>query len=414
SDIGLAASLIQKKEIHDDDIKTTFTVQQILIISIIVIGFFATSFITSFYQLPQDGVYLYWSLLIGFFISSLKTIPSIFLERDIKFEKIVFVQVVENTVFYFAVSIMAVLGFGLQSFTVAVLLRSIVGLILIYSISFWKPQIGISRKSLGQLLSFGLPFQASSFLALFKDDLIILYLGKVIGFEALGYIGWAKKWSDAPIRIIMDNVNKVLFPLMARFQDDKEKISKLCERLLHYQSAILVPIYTGMIFVMPLFVELVPRYQKWQPALPLFTLFAISSIILSFGAPFMNLLNALGHVKQSFSFMMLFTIIMWIATPVLTQQNGLYGFPFAHLLVSTTFILVIIKAQKMFHFSFIKPVLPSIISSVIMGVGLYLSPAEFVSRVIIGIVLYSLSMILLFKINPMKEIAFFTKPSHEQ
>ena len=32
----------------------------------------------------------------------------------------------------------------------------------------------------------------SSFLALVKDDLLTLYLGKVLGFQALGYIGWAK------------------------------------------------------------------------------------------------------------------------------------------------------------------------------------------------------------------------------
>lgn len=43
SDIGLAASLIQKKELHPDDIKTTFTVQQILIVSIITIGFLCIS-----------------------------------------------------------------------------------------------------------------------------------------------------------------------------------------------------------------------------------------------------------------------------------------------------------------------------------------------------------------------------------
>src|SRR3989344_8565852 len=44
SDIGLAASLIQKKDLSDEDVKTTFTVQQILIISIIAVGVFATSF----------------------------------------------------------------------------------------------------------------------------------------------------------------------------------------------------------------------------------------------------------------------------------------------------------------------------------------------------------------------------------
>src|SRR5438045_2047351 len=50
SDIGLAASLIQKKEVTDDDLRTTFTVQQILILTLILIGFFATGFIRSFYR----------------------------------------------------------------------------------------------------------------------------------------------------------------------------------------------------------------------------------------------------------------------------------------------------------------------------------------------------------------------------
>ena len=227
SDIGLAASLIQKKEITDEDVKTTFTVQQILIICLVIIGFFSTNFIMDFYKLPLPGRYLYWALLISFFISSLKTIPSVFLERKIQFQKIVLTQIVENTVFYITVTVLAVFCFNLNSFSLAVIFRAIVGLIVIYSLSFWKPKVGISLKSLKSLLSFGLPFQTSSFLAIFKDDFIVLYLGKVIGFEALGYIGWAKKWAEAPIRIIMDNLSRVLFPVIARIQHDKEKISRL-------------------------------------------------------------------------------------------------------------------------------------------------------------------------------------------
>ena len=175
SDIGLAASLIQKKEINNDDIKTTFTIQQILVITLVAIGFFATSFVMKFYSLPPDGHYLYLSLLISFFISSLKTIPSIFLERKIQFQKIVLVQIIENTTFYLTVSILALLGFGLKSFTFAVIFRSLIGLIIMYSMFFWLPQIGISLTSLKSLLSFGVPFQLSSFLAIFKDDLITLY-----------------------------------------------------------------------------------------------------------------------------------------------------------------------------------------------------------------------------------------------
>ena len=367
SDVGLAASLIQKKNITDADIKTTFTAQQILIITVILIGFFATSAVRNFYNLPTDAIYLYWALLISFFLSSLKTIPSIFLERKIQFQKIVFVQIVENSVFYITISILALLGFGLHSFTFAVILRSITGLVLIYSLSFWMPRIGISIVSLKELLSFGLPFQASSFLAIFKDELITLYLGKVVGFQALGLIGFAKKWAEAPIRIIMDNVSKVVFPLISRFQSDKRAIKNLSEKILYYQSSLLAPLLIGLMLIMPKLIEIIPNYNKWKPALPLFYIFAVSSLIVSYSAPFMNILNALGKVKTTFLFMTFFTALIWVLTPTLTSMFGPIGFPIAHLIVSVFYLLVIIKAKSIIKFEFIKPIYAFLISALIMG-----------------------------------------------
>ena len=368
SDVGLAASLIQKKNITDADIKTTFTAQQILIITVILIGFFATSAVRNFYNLPTDAIYLYWALLISFFLSSLKTIPSIFLERKIQFQKIVFVQIVENSVFYITISILALLGFGLHSFTFAVILRSITGLVLIYSLSFWMPRIGISIVSLKELLSFGLPFQASSFLAIFKDELITLYLGKVVGFQALGLIGFAKKWAEAPIRIIMDNVSKVVFPLISRFQSDKRAIKNLSEKILYYQSSLLAPLLIGLMLIMPKLIEIIPNYNKWKPALPLFYIFAVSSLIVSYSAPFMNVLNALGKVKTTFLFMTFFTALIWVLTPTLTSMFGPIGFPIAHLIVSVFYLLVIIKAKSIIKFEFIKPIYAFLISALIMGI----------------------------------------------
>ena len=367
SDIGLAASLIQKKEITDDDVKTTFTIQQILIIMLIAIGFFSTSFIRMFYNLPIEGVYLFWGLLLAFFISSLKTIPSVFLERKIKFQKIVLVQIIENTVFYVLAIVLAVLNFGIMSFTYAVIARAIVGLIAMYSISFWLPTVGISTKSLKQLLSFGLPFQASSFLALFKDDLIILYLGKVLGFEGLGYIGWAKKWAESPIRIIMDNISRVLFPVISRIQSDKQKISKLIEKLLNYQTTLLAPTMIGLALLMEPLVNVIPRYNKWTPALPFFYMFCLSAFFSSYSTPFMNLFNALGKVKISFSFMLFWTVTTWLLTPLFIKLFGLYGFPLNQLILSLTFIAVVYIAKKQIDFKFLESVYKPLIATAIMG-----------------------------------------------
>lgn len=410
SDIGLAASLVQKKEVTDEDVSTTFTVQQIMILAIIGIGFFATDFIQDFYNLPGEGIYLYWALLVSFFLSSLKTIPSIFLERKVQFQKIVFVGVIENTIFYITVIILGLLGFSLRSFTIAVVLRSLVGVILIYSISFWRPQFGISIKNLRQLLSFGLPFQANSFLALFKDDLITLYLGKMLGFEALGYIGWAKKWAEAPIRIIMDNISRVLFPVLSRIQNDKEKVTRLIEKILHYQTLLLAPVMIGMALTMNMFVAIIPKYGKWLPALPLFYLFGFAAFLSSYSTPFTNLFNALGKVKISFYFMIFWTVTTWILTPILSKIFGYYGFPIVQFILSFAFIAVVAKAKQIIPFSFIKPVYQGIISAGIMGLVIFflkinfpVNPFTLISFVFAGGLVYFASIKIIFKIDIINE-----------
>jgi O-antigen/teichoic acid export membrane protein len=416
SDIGLSASLIQKKEINDDDIKTTFTIQQTLILTIITIGFFATNPIISFYKLPVEGKYLYWSLLFSFFLSSLKTIPSILLERKIEFQKIVLVQIVENTFFYLTVIILAVLNFSLNSFTVAVIFRSLVGLVLIYKISPWSIKIGINKNSAKKLLSFGLPFQISSFLALVKDDLLTLYLGKTLGFEVLGYLGWAKKWAESTLRMIMDSLSRVLFPLFSRIQEDKEKLKNTVEKIIFYQSLIIIPSIFGLMIVMEKLVFLIPKYQKWQTALPFFYLFSLSSLFSSFSTPFINLLNGLGKVKISFNFMVFWTISTWILTPILTKIYGGIGFPITLLILSSTFIVVIFITKKVVNFSFIKNVLPSFFSSIIMFFSVFLFfnflPLNFFYLflgIFFGIIIYLFALRFVFQIDPIKEIKILWK-----
>src|SRR3990167_651726 len=65
SDIGLAAALIQKKEaITDEELRTTFTIQQILVITVVVIALLSAKSIGSFYNLTNDGVILFQALAI--------------------------------------------------------------------------------------------------------------------------------------------------------------------------------------------------------------------------------------------------------------------------------------------------------------------------------------------------------------
>jgi len=88
TNLGLAAAIIQKPEIKKEDLSTAFYIQLFLSVAAIIVGFFLTDYLFKFYKdLPANAVYLYWGLLASFFFLSLKTIPSVLLEKKIKIYK---------------------------------------------------------------------------------------------------------------------------------------------------------------------------------------------------------------------------------------------------------------------------------------------------------------------------------------
>lgn len=415
SDVGLAASLVQKKEVTDDDIKTTFTIQQAMILTVLTVAFLLTPVIQDFYNLPVEATHLYWAVLIAFFLSSLKTIPSIKLERTIQFQKIVLVQIVESTIFYVTISVLALMGMGLQTFTVAVLVRSLTGTLLMYYLSFWIPQIGISRTSMKKLLSFGVPFQANTLLALIKDDLIMFYLGKVVGLEGLAYIGWAKRWAESPLRIIMDNVSKILFPFFSRIQEEKERVGNLIGKILKYQTLVLAPVFVGMALLLDEAVELIPKYSKWEPAIPLFYIIVAAAFFSSYSSPFTNLFNSVGKVKLTFKFMLYWTVMSWISIPFFTHYFGYYGFPISLLILSLTFAVIVPIAKRIVSFQFFPNIIPPIISAGVMGCAVFglrfleVSWLNVAIQILTGAAVYIASLKLFFRINIVHELQSFFK-----
>ncbi|MDE2588194.1 MAG: oligosaccharide flippase family protein, partial [Patescibacteria group bacterium] len=278
SDIGLAAALIQKKEtITQEDLTTTFTLQQILVISACVIALALSPIVGKFYHLENEGIFLFQSLIVAFFLSSLKTIPSILLERNLRFEKLVIPQIVETLFFNLTALVLAVKGFGIASFTWAVLLRGISGVVTMYIISPWPVRLGFSKSVAKRLLSFGIPFQANSFLALLKDDLLIAYLGKALPLTQVGYIGFAQKWAYTPLRLIMDNVIRITFPSFSRLQHETAHLARGIEKSLFALCLLIFPSLTGLVILSPLFIHLVPKYQKWDPALLSLGFFAVNA-----------------------------------------------------------------------------------------------------------------------------------------
>ena len=402
SDVGLAAALIQKKEaLTKQDLSTTFTVQQILVIGLLIILFILSPVIGNLYHIDQSGMYLLYAMGISLFLSSLKTIPSIMLEREIKFNKLILPQILETLTFNAIAVICAWQGMGISSFTYAVLGRGIIGLLAMYIIYPWKPSLGISRSSLSQLLRFGVPYQVNTFLAVLKDDGMTILLTRIIGTTGLGYIGWASRWAGLPLRVVMDNLTKVSFPTFARLQHDQERLAKAVEVSLKYMCLLAFPILVGMGFLAVPMTYLIPRYVKWLPAIIPLYIYLYNSAWASISTSLTNLLNATGHIKSTFKLMLMWTGLTWLTMPYMAYKFGFMGVAYATGIIATSSIATIVLAKKYVHFNFVSIVKTPILAILPMSGWLYFSVGSIssvmslITVIVFSVLIYILTILIL-------------------
>lgn len=403
SDIGLAAALIQKKDkIDKEDLGTTFTIQQILVAALLTGVFIASPHIQKFYNLDKSAIYLLYALGASFLMSSLKTIPSVLLERGLHFERLAVSNILESIAYNISLVYFAWKGLGLTSFTIAVLVRGVVGLTVLYIFQPWVPTFMISRKSLSKLLKFGLPYQINTFIAVLKDDGLTLVLGKVMGVSALGILVWAQKWIQIPLRVVLDNVTRVTFPAFSRMQDMKDELEKSVTKSIFFTTILVFPATIGIVILFPVVTAIIPKYSQWIPAILPLTLLSINVLFAAVTTQLTNLLNAIGKIKITSGLMIMWTALTWVFVPCLAHRYGAVGAASGYALVGLSSVVAIFIVKKYVNFSLTEGALKPFFASIVMGATLLVlramlptSLATLGVSIVVGIVVYATTIFAL-------------------
>ncbi len=401
SDVGLAAALIQKKEHPSDaDLKTTFLVQETLVLIIIGIIVVLTPFFANKYSLDKNGVLLLYALAFSFLLSSFKSIPSVLLERKLEFVKLTFPQILEQVIYYVVLVFLAVRGFGIMSFTAAVVIRDIVGVVTIYWLQPWKPGIAFSRKTLSGLFKFGIPYQINTFLAAVKDDGMTLVLGGILGPVGIGYLAFAQKFARYPLTFFMDTVTRVTFPAFSRMQHSKDHLERSVTRSIFFICFLVFPSLVGILILAPVVMQLIPKYAQWRPALFALTFVSINFAFAAATTQLTNLLNAIGKIKITFFLMIMWTVLTWAFVPFLAIKFGVNGAAVGYSLVGASSVFAIAIAKQYVNFSLTDSVIKPAVAALLMG-GVVLIIRGFVPQTftsigllsIIGVTVYGSLMI---------------------
>ncbi len=372
-DVGIGAALIQKKgKLSQEELSTTFWLQQMLVWLVVAIVIFVAPLALKVYPtLPPVGVWLIRAMAVSFLLSSLKTIPAILMERDIDFKRIAWVDVTENLAFQAVAISCAFMGFEAWSFILAAITRALLGAVIIYALSPWRPSFHYQFGSVKGLIRFGLPYQGNQLLNFLKDSVTPLFVGAYAGAAAVGYVNWARNLAFAPL-IISETFGRVAFPAFSKLQDDKDLMARTVERSMRMMTLVMFPIASLMAALGPEITHFVFT-DKWMPGIIAFNFYCFAPAAIGIALPLYSAILSLGKPRILLLMTIGVIVIEWGLGVQFVVKYGFSGIAFTqpiHLSIFT-FVYWYVLNKEQVRISVFRHVATQFVAAAAVGLAVY-------------------------------------------
>ncbi len=327
ADGGFGVYLIQRHaEISAHDLSRVTTIQ-LSAASVLSILCFSLSGIASL---------VYPDLQIGWMVSFaslslpllvIRGMALLMLERSVRIDKVVRVEVLEEVVYALVAVGLASRGFGAWSVVAAQICKAAAGCLSATYIGSFRFRLVPVRwdEDLRKGFRFGFHYQAAQLINMARVSVIPLYIIPVLGYQAGGFVERAWYFCAAPLSIILAVQKKTMFPYISRIQYDLPKIRTFTEDSI-YLSAVLDKLMFLPLLIFAREVILVIFSSQWLPMLPLIYWLLAGNII--FGAltgTLYPVANGIGRSDYISILNFAGFILSWVLIVPLTQIFGIVG-----------------------------------------------------------------------------------------
>lgn len=280
---GFGSALVQRQRATADDLSTVFWFN--LAVGIVLTVLFAASapLIAAFYARAELTA-VTSVLAINFVLLAPSIVQRTMLHKDLRFRGLAVVDLLASVVSSVLAIGMGVAGLGVWSLVAWTLSRSAVqtvGSVLLYR---WLPSFVFSTTSMREMIGFATNVTASETLGYIAANIDRLLVGRFLGAHAVGIYEQAVRLMLLPVTNTSMVLGRVLFPALARLQDDPERSRQLYLRSARMSLFVATPILVGLAVAAEPFVA-VAYGPGWEELVPVLQLTALTGL----GASLMTL-----------------------------------------------------------------------------------------------------------------------------
>ena len=302
------------------------TLQILLGVIVAIITVPASLLVSEFYGVEVGLA----TLLLGFgyLITNIYNSLNALFDKELRFQESAVIGVVSTAVSILGMVIMGLGGYGLWSLIIGGIPGSILGLLLLFAKLKFSYHWDLDPEIVKWFYSFG-PWwhwfiSATASLLVFQFDNFIV--GNIVGLSVLGFYTRAYSWATMPTSRITAIISKVAFPVYARLQEDKEKLSKAFSLTLSTIALLTIPLSLVSVLVIREAI-LVLVGEKWLDMIPLFYLLLGYMLLRPIFDDAGALLTAVGKPKIINTAQLIQSGVMISVTTLLVYLYGGIGAP---------------------------------------------------------------------------------------
>ena len=324
SRMGIGPALIQRESINNDDIRASMTLS-------VFLGFFFA--LVLFLIAPFGGIFfknntivttirvLSISLIIqGFFITS-KSL----LERDFQYKKIACVEILSRFLGRGVIALaLALMGFGLWSIVVGILSVQLLQVLGCYYFTKHSIRPFVNIKVYARTVGVAFKFSLNQFSDFIYANINTLFVGRLFGDALTGL--YERSWTlvKMPISMLLESLNRVMFPTFSRLRNDSKKTD-----LLFYYNFVLAGtlcVTLAIFFVMASGdIVRVLLSEKWSGAVIPMKIMACFTCFEYMAALFMPILDGQGKMISRFWYKQLSMLIKFGCYAIGYYFYGFHG-----------------------------------------------------------------------------------------
>lgn len=390
---GLTSSLIRSQECSQEDYSTVFYFN--FVGSVIVYGilFIASPWIADFYHQPAlTNITRIYGLT--FILSAFGTVQNTILTRELKFKKQAIISLPALIISSTVGLIMAYWNYGVWSLVGSVLVNAFFTSLFLWFSANWYPKFIFSKEKFKLHFHYGYKLTISSILDTVFTNIYQIVIGKFYSAAQVGYYTRANTLMMLPVGIVSGALNKVIFPLFSKVQDDLPRFRNAYKQIMQMVLFIITPIIVLMgILAKPLIVLLFT--DKWLPVVPIFQIICFTGILYPIHLYNLIVLQVKG---RSDLFLKLEVVKKVLSAIILTISFffGFYALLWGQLIFSILALLINTHfAGRMLEYSMsqqIKDISPIFAFAIIMAAITYSVDSMLITQTnIIRLILGSLS-----------------------